>query len=50
MVLAEEWYGRITVYAGNLFIIEDFNMHVSEWWIADQLMVSFILVFDSLTG
>jgi hypothetical protein len=30
MVLAEEWYGRITVYAGNLFIIEDFNMHISE--------------------
>ena len=24
----KEWYGRITVYAGNLFIIEDFNMHV----------------------
>ena len=43
-ILAEEWYGRITEYAGNLFIIKDFNMHVLEWWNADQLMVSFILV------
>ena len=30
MVLAEEWYGRITVYSGNLFIIEDVNMHVLQ--------------------
>ena len=30
MVLAEEWYGIVTVYAGNLFIIKDFNVHVSE--------------------